>query len=56
MQLYVVCAWCGTLLRVVECETEIDNNHNISHSICEACKAKVKKEADELSAKKPEAA
>ena len=53
MRFYVVCAWCGKLLRIKEYDGG-DSKHAISHSICECCKARVQGEADEFFAKKPE--
>ena len=53
MRFYVVCAWCGKLLRIEEYDSGNKNKHAISHAICECCKARVQREADELTEKKP---
>ena len=53
MRFYVVCAWCGKLLRILECEALDKDTKTISHGICESCKARVQNEVNEINAKKP---
>lgn len=44
----IVCAWCGKDMGVKDCPGSKEMKDPISHSICQACKAKVKAEIEQL--------
>jgi len=46
MCITIKCAWCGKFLGNKECESKIDKNYRISHSICPECKVQVEIETE----------
>ena len=47
MRYKIVCAWCGKELGTKKADGSGNHKHNISHSICEDCKAKVMGELEQ---------